>query len=109
MPRAYGEVRPAADRECCRYRRRDEGVTSALAGGAITPGEAATMAPVVDTFVRAIGTSGFERRLQLVEAGRSNHPGLYGARPGGYFNRRRDFAADSLQVQQCPIAHPIFD
>jgi hypothetical protein len=29
-------------------------VTSALAGGAITPGEAATIAAVVDTFVRAI-------------------------------------------------------
>jgi hypothetical protein len=43
-------------------------VTSALAGGAITPGEAGTIAAVVDTFVRAIETSDFERRLRQVEA-----------------------------------------
>ena len=42
-------------------------VTSALADGAITPGEAATIAAVVDTFVRAIETSDFDRRLQLLE------------------------------------------
>ena len=42
-------------------------VTSALAGGMITPGEAATIAAVVDTFVRAIETSDFDRRLQLME------------------------------------------
>jgi hypothetical protein len=63
-------------------------VTSALAGGMITPGEAATIAAVVDTFVRAIETSDFERRLQLVEADHFNHPGeaagMYGAGPNGY-------------------------
>ncbi len=42
-------------------------VTSALADGAITPGEAATIAAVVDTFVRAIETSDFDRRLKLGE------------------------------------------
>jgi hypothetical protein len=42
-------------------------VTSALAAGEITPGEAATIAAVVGTFVRAIETSDFERRLRLVE------------------------------------------
>jgi hypothetical protein len=42
-------------------------VTSALAGGFITPGEAGTIASVVSTFVRAIETSDFERRLQEVE------------------------------------------
>jgi hypothetical protein len=42
-------------------------VTAALADGAITPGEAATIAAVVDTFVRAIETSDFERRLKLME------------------------------------------
>jgi hypothetical protein len=42
-------------------------VTSALAGGAITPGEAGTIAAVVDTFVRAIETSDFDRRLQQLE------------------------------------------
>ena len=50
-------------------------VTSALADGMITPGEAATMPAVVDTFVRAIETSDFERRLQLVEADHFNQPG----------------------------------
>ena len=40
-----------------------QAVTSALAAGTITPGEAATIAAVVDTFVRAIETSDFERRL----------------------------------------------
>ena len=64
-------------------------VTSALAGGMITPGEAATIAAVVDTFVRAIETSDFERRLQLVEADRFDHPGeaagMNGASPNGYY------------------------
>ncbi len=65
-------------------------VTSALAGGMITPGEAATIAAVVDTFVRAIETSDFERRLQLVEADCSDHSGsatgLNGAGPGWLYN-----------------------
>ena len=43
-------------------------VTSALATGVITPGEAGTIAAVVDTFARAIETSDFERRLKIVEA-----------------------------------------
>src|SRR5580704_16857867 len=43
-------------------------VTSALAGGMITPGEAAMIAAVVDTFVRASETSDFDRRLKIVEA-----------------------------------------
>ena len=42
-------------------------VTSALADGEITPGEADRIAAVVDAFVRAIGTSDFERRLQELE------------------------------------------
>jgi hypothetical protein len=42
-------------------------VTSALANGAITPGEAGRIAAVVDTFVRAIETSEFELRLQELE------------------------------------------
>ena len=42
-------------------------VTSALADGVITPGEAATIAAVVDTFVRAIETSDFDRRLKELE------------------------------------------
>ena len=42
-------------------------VTAALAAGVITPGEAGRIAGVVDTFVRAIETSEFERRLQGLE------------------------------------------
>jgi hypothetical protein len=42
-------------------------VTSALAGGAITPREAERIAAVVDTFVRAIDASDFDRRLQELE------------------------------------------
>ena len=65
-------------------------VTSALAGGMITPGAAATIAAVVDTFVRAIETRDFERRLQLVEADCPDHPaaaaGMNGAGPGWVFN-----------------------
>ncbi|HXO91660.1 MAG TPA: hypothetical protein VN849_12815, partial [Stellaceae bacterium] len=50
----------------------------------------ATIAAVVDTFVRAIETSDFERRLQLVEADRSDHPGaetgMNGAGSGRFYN-----------------------
>ena len=42
-------------------------VTSALADGEITPGEAGRIAAVVDTFVRAIETSDFEERLKELE------------------------------------------
>ena len=47
--------------------RAMKAVTSALADGAITPGEAHRIAAVVDTFVRAIDTSDFDRRLQELE------------------------------------------
>src|SRR5262249_61268807 len=54
-------------------------VTSALAGGALTPGEAERIAAVVDTFVRAIETSDFERRLKEAEDGLArNLPGRAG-------------------------------
>src|SRR5438132_437563 len=65
-------------------------VTSALAGGVITPGEAATIAAVVDTFVRAIETSDFERRLKLLEADCAEReaaaPGMNGVGLGRYYN-----------------------
>ncbi|HXO90506.1 MAG TPA: hypothetical protein VN849_06920, partial [Stellaceae bacterium] len=65
-------------------------VTSALAAGVITPGEAATIAAVVDTFVRAIETSDFERRLKIVEdehaAQPAQMPGMFGTGLGGQFN-----------------------
>jgi hypothetical protein len=43
-------------------------VTAAVADGALTTGEAGALAQVVDTFVRAIETSDFDRRLQMLEA-----------------------------------------
>ena len=49
-------------------------VTSARAGGVITVGEAGTIAVVVDTFVRAIEASDFERRLEEAEDGLSRNP-----------------------------------
>ncbi len=43
-------------------------VASTLAGGIITPGQAGTIAAVVGTFVRAIETSDFDRRLKIMKA-----------------------------------------
>jgi hypothetical protein len=42
-------------------------ITNAAASGAITPGEAAELARVVEIFVRAFETSDFERRLKELE------------------------------------------
>jgi hypothetical protein len=42
-------------------------ITTAATAGAITPGEAAELARVVEIFVRAVETSDFERRLQHLE------------------------------------------
>jgi hypothetical protein len=42
-------------------------VAAALADGIITPGEGEAIARIVDTFVRAIETSDFERRLSAIE------------------------------------------
>jgi hypothetical protein len=42
-------------------------VTAALADGVITPREGEAMARIVDTFVRAIWTSDFERRPKAIE------------------------------------------
>jgi hypothetical protein len=65
-------------------------VTQALAGGAITPGEAGRIAAVVVTFVRAIETSDFDRRLQLAEASLARNSrgpaGGSGAWPAGGLN-----------------------
>jgi hypothetical protein len=49
-------------------------VTAALAAGVITPGEGQRIAATVDTFVRAIETGDFERRLRIVEAEVSPDP-----------------------------------
>jgi hypothetical protein len=57
---------------------------------------------VVDTFVRAIATSDFERRLQQVEADHANpadaSAGTNGAGPNWVTTHRREFAADSPQI-----------
>jgi uncharacterized protein DUF5681 len=45
-------------------------ITTAATQGAITPGEGAELARVVEIFVRAVETSDFERRLQQLEARR---------------------------------------
>jgi hypothetical protein len=42
-------------------------VAAALAEGIITPGEGEAIARIVDTFVRAIEASDFERRLSAIE------------------------------------------
>ena len=59
-----------------------------IAAAALLAGEAATIAAVVDTFVRAIETSDFERRLRQVEADHFDHPGaaagINGAGANGY-------------------------
>jgi hypothetical protein len=45
-------------------------ITRAAACGSITPGEASELAQVVATLLRAIESSGFDRRLQLLEEAR---------------------------------------
>jgi hypothetical protein len=43
-------------------------VAAAVAQGELTPGEAESLAQIVGTFMRAIESGDFERRLQLLEA-----------------------------------------
>jgi hypothetical protein len=66
-------------------------VTSALAGGAITPGEAATIAAVVATFVRTIETSDFERRLQEVENAYTNRAGATSRAAAGWSKGQHNY------------------
>jgi len=42
-------------------------ITAAVAEGALTPGEACELSQGAATFIRAIETSDFERRLQFLE------------------------------------------
>jgi len=42
-------------------------ITTAATSGAITPGEAAELARVVEIYVRAVEASDFERRLRAME------------------------------------------
>ncbi len=50
-----------------RARNRKTLAAAALADAVITPGEGEAIARIVDTFVRAIETSDFERRLKALE------------------------------------------
>ena len=74
-------------------------VTSALASGAITPGEAERIAAVVDTFVRAIDASDFDRRLQGLEDASKARAVARIAESGslGSTTNKRVIAADLLQ------------
>ena len=49
-------------------------VAAAISNGTITTGQAAELSQMVDTFVRAIDASDFERRLQMLESGRAPRP-----------------------------------
>jgi hypothetical protein len=42
-------------------------IAAAVAAGALTPGEAAALAQLVDTLMRAVDTGDFDRRLQVLE------------------------------------------
>jgi hypothetical protein len=68
------------------------------ATGSITPGEAGTIAAVVDTFVRAIETSDFDRRLKIMEGElldrHGDGPEMFGAGNPGNSTFWRAFAAD---------------
>ena len=59
--------------------------------GAITPGEAATIAAVVDTFARATKTSGLETKLP---AHPENVSEMFGTQRAGNSIYRREFALD---------------
>jgi hypothetical protein len=49
-------------------------IAAALAKGAITTGQAAELAQMLDTFMRAVDASEFDRRLSLLERGRGARP-----------------------------------
>jgi hypothetical protein len=46
-------------------------IAASLAKGAITTGQAAELAQMLDTFMRAVDASEFDRRLALLERGRA--------------------------------------
>ncbi len=48
-------------------------LAGAAAAGALTPGEAAQLAQVVETYIRAVETTDIERRLRVVEATAASH------------------------------------
>ena len=86
-------------------------VTSALAGGAITPGEAERIAAVVDTLsgrsMPAISTGAY--RDSKTRPRRALRPALQSRGRPGSTTDRRVFAADLLQVQQRETIGSSFD
>ena len=52
----------------------EQGVRTGVDG---SPGAGRAIPPAVDTLSEAIETSDFKRRLQLIEADRSNEPGTH--------------------------------
>ena len=51
-----------------------QAITSAVAQGELTTGEAWEISQIIDTFIRAIDAADFERRLQRLEAGHAAQP-----------------------------------
>ena len=49
-------------------------VAAAVAEGALTPGEACDLSQVAATFIKAIETADFERRLQAIEQHNASRP-----------------------------------
>ena len=66
-----------------------EAIIAAAAQGIITPDEAFKLGQLVDTFMRAIETSEFDRRLRVLEADctdPADEPaGMNGADAGGHY------------------------
>jgi hypothetical protein len=75
--------------------RAMDAVTSALARGEITPGEAETIARVVDTFVRAIETTKKDgsrfNLLQILRAGEYDEENSEGDSEGGDYEEAGEY------------------
>ena len=54
--------------------QRAVAVAAAVAEGALTPGEACDLSQVAATFIKAIETADFERRLQAIEQHNASRP-----------------------------------
>ncbi len=67
VPIALPPIRTAAD-----IAPAIAAITAALAKGMITTGQAAELSQMLDTFVRAVDASEFDRRLTLLENGRAS-------------------------------------
>jgi hypothetical protein len=68
-PGTADPARRAADPQRFRHRSGDGAIVKAAAQGTIAPDEAFKLSQMIDTFVRAIDTSDFDKRLQMLENG----------------------------------------